>query len=454
MARAACILRVVMRSDIRYARVGHEHVAYQVVGDGPIDVVLLPGWFSNVEALWDLRPLARFVERLAAFGRVLVFDRRGTGLSDPARISGDPFFEQSTDDLVAVLDAVGSRRAALIGCDGGGPVAMLAAGTHPERVAALVLVNTFARMAHADDYPAGIPTSVLDTWLNDATAQWNGEPGFYLNAPSARDDPDAAAQFMRFLRLAASPGVGYLTRQMLHAVDVRQILDSIHAPTLVIHRSGDRMIRAEHGRYLAAHIPDARLVVLPGDDHLFYFGDADAILVEIEEFLTGVRHVDVGRTLATVLFTDIVASSEVAATIGDRRWRDLLDEHDRAVSQLVVTFQGSLIKTTGDGVLATFDGPGRALRCAGAIRDAVLRLGLDVRSGLHTGEVERRGDDITGIAVVIGRRICDLAGPGEILVSRTVTDLVVGSGLTFTERGSYPLKGVTGEWQLFAAADP
>jgi pimeloyl-ACP methyl ester carboxylesterase len=441
-----------MRPKLRYARVGHEHVAYQVVGEGPIDVVLLPGWFSNVEAMWDLRPLARFVERLASFARVVVFDRRGTGLSDPAAPSGEPFFEQSTDDLVAVLDAAASQRAALIGCDGGGPVALLAAGTHPSRVAALVLVNTFARMAAADDYPAGVPTSVLDAWLNDAPAQWDGEPGFYLNAPSARGDPEAAAQFIRYLRFAASPGVGYTTRQVLHDVDVRDVLPSIHAPTLVVHRRADRMIRAEHGRFLAAHIPDARLVELPGDDHLFYFGDADAILVEIEEFLTGVRHIDVDRTLATVLFTDIVGSSSLAATIGDRRWRELLDEHDHAVAQLVDAFQGSLIKTTGDGVLATFDGPGRALRCGGAILDAVRRLGLDVRSGLHTGEVERRGDDITGMAVVIARRICDLAGAGEILVSRTVTDLVVGSGLTFAERGSHSLKGVTGDWQVFAVA--
>ncbi len=443
-----------LRRDIRYARVGHEHVAYQVVGDGPIDVVLVPGWFSNVEAMWELRPLARFVERLASFSRVVVFDRRGTGLSDPARTSGEPFFEQSTDDLVAVLDAVGSERAAVIGCDGGGPVAMLAAGTHPRRVAALVLVNTFARMARSDDYPAGVPTSMLEEWLVDSTAQWNGEPGFYLNAPSALDDPDAAAQFIRFLRLAASPGVGHTTRQVLHAIDVRSILESIHAPTLVVHRRGDRMIRAEHGRFLAAHISTARFVELPGDDHLFYFGDADAILVEIEEFLTGVRHVDVGRTLATVLFTDIVGSSALAAEIGDRRWRDLLDEHDHAVAQLVVAFAGTLIKTTGDGVLATFDGPGRALRCADAIREAVLRLGLDVRCGLHTGEVERRGDDITGMAVVIARRICDLAGAGEILVSRTVTDLVVGSGLTFAERGTHALKGVAGAWQLFTIDDP
>jgi class 3 adenylate cyclase len=254
--------------------------------------------------------------------------------------------------------------------------------------------------------------------------------------------------------LAASPGVGYTTRQVLHAIDVRSILESIHAPTLVVHRRGDRMIRAEHGHFLAEHISTARFVELPGDDHLFYFGDADAILVEIEEFLTGVRHVDVGRTLATVLFTDIVGSSALAAAIGDRRWRDLLNEHDHAVAQLVVAFAGTMIKTTGDGVLATFDGPGRALRCADAIREAVLRLGLDVRCGLHTGEVERRGDDITGMAVVIARRICDLAGAGEILVSRTVTDLVVGSGLTFAERGTHALKGVAGAWQLFTIDEP
>jgi class 3 adenylate cyclase len=261
-----------------------------------------------------------------------------------------------------------------------------------------------------------------------------------------------ASQFTRFLRLAASPGVGYATRQVLHALDVRDMLPSIQAPTLVIHRRGDRMIRVEHGRYLAEHIAGARLVELPGDDHLFYFGDTDAIVAEIEVFLTGVRHVEVDRALATVLFTDIVGSTRHTATVGDRRWRETLDEHDRAIEQLVVRFQGVLIKTTGDGVLATFDGPGRAVRCAIAIRDAVRPLGLEVRAGLHIGEVERRGDDITGMAVVIGRRVCDLAGPGEIVVSRTVTDLVVGSGLTFADRGSQALKGVPGEWQLFTVS--
>jgi class 3 adenylate cyclase len=415
--------------------------------------VLIPAWFSNVEAMWDLRPLARFVQRLATFSRVVVFDRRGTGLSDPVSGSGQPFFERSTDDLVAVLDAAGSERAALIGCDGGGPIALLAAGTYPARVTGLALVNTFARLAQSPDYPAGVPNSVLDGWLANTTTQWNGDPGFYLNAPSVRGDPEMTTQFIRFLRLAASPGVGYATRRVLHAVDVRDVLESIHAPTIVLHRHGDRMIRVDHARFLAAHIPGARLVELPGDDHLFYLGDAEAVLVEIEEFLTGVRHVDAARALATVLFTDIVRSTELAATMGDRQWRALLDEHDRAVAQLVLAFQGTLIKTTGDGVLASFDGPGRAVRCAVAIRDAVRGLGLDVRSGLHTGEVERRTDDITGMAVVIGRRVCDIAGAGEIVVSRTVTDLVVGSGLEFADRGSHALKGVPGDWRLFTVLD-
>jgi class 3 adenylate cyclase len=433
--------------------VGHAHVAYQVVGNGPLDVVLIPAWFSNVEAIWDLAPAARFLERLASFSRLLIFDRRGTGLSDPVPDPGQPFFERSTDDLVAVLDAAGSRQAAVVGCDGGGPVAMLAAGTYPERVTALVLVNTFARMARAADYPDGVPSDVLDRWLATATQQWNGDPAFVLNAPSAQGDLELASQFTRFLRMAASPGVGYATRRVLHAIDVRDILPSIQAPTLVVHRRDDRMIRVPHGRYLAEHIPGARLVELPGDDHLFYFGDSEAILVEVEEFLTGVRHVEANRALATVVFTDIVGSTQVTATVGDRRWRDLLDEHDRAIAQLVLGFQGNVIKTTGDGVLATFDGPGRAVRFAVAARDAVGRLGLDMRAGLHIGEVERRGDDITGLAVVIASRICDMANAGEIVVSRTVTDLVVGSGLAFAERGSHPLKGVPGDWPLFVVAE-
>ena len=440
----------VMRPPTRYAKVGDDHVAYQVMGVGPLDVVLIPAWFSNVEAIWDLEPAARFLERLASFSRLVIFDRRGTGLSDPVLPSGQPFFEQSSDDLFAVLDAAGVEDAAIVGCDGGGPVAMLAASTHPQRVSALVLVNTFARLGRAPDYPAGVPTRLLDTWLAAATSQWEGDPAFGLNAPSAAGNEELAAQFTRFLRLAASPGVGYTTRRVLHAIDVRDVLPSIQAPTTVIHRRADRMVRSQHGRYLAEHIPGARLVEVAGDDHLFYMGDSDAILAEIEEFLTGARHVDASRALATVLFTDIVDSTHLTAAIGDRRWRDLLDEHDRTITRLVARFQGGLIKGTGDGVLATFDGPGRAVRCAMAIRDAVNRLGLDVRAGLHTGEVEQRDGDITGMAVVIARRVCDAAAAGDIIVSRTVTDLVVGSGLAFADRGPQALKGVPGDWHLFA----
>jgi class 3 adenylate cyclase len=322
---------------------------------------------------------------------------------------------------------------------------------YPQRISALVLVNTFARMAAAPDYPAGVPGTVLDMWLTNTDNQWGGDPGFEVNAPSVAGDRELGAAFTRYLRLSASPGVARDTRQVLHTLDVRDILPAVQAPTLVIHRRGDRMIHLDAGRYLADHIPGARLVELPGDDHLFYFGDSDAIVDEIEEFVTGVRRVEADRVLTNVLFTDIVRSTELTARLGDRRWRVLLDEHDRVVASLVDRFQGNVVKTTGDGVLATFDGPARAVRCAAAIRDSVHTLGVEVRSGLHSGEVELRGDDITGMAVVIARRICDLAGAGEIVVSRTVTDLVVGSGLSFASRGAQAqiLKGVPGEWQLF-----
>ena len=441
------------RPDTRYARVGGDHVAYQVFGHGPRDALVMPGWFSNVEAIWDLQPAARFLERLASFNRVILFDRRGTGLSDPLADDGAAYVERSADDLVAVLDAAGSNEAVLIGCDGAGPVAIAATATYPSRVGALVLVNTFARMARADDYPAGVPAPVLDSWLSRALSQWEGDPGFWLNAPSAEGDAEVADQFTRYLRLSASPAVGLATRRVLHAIDVRDTLGCVQAPTLVIHREGDQMIRVDHGRYLARHIAGARLVEVAGCDHLFYIGDGEAIIGEIEEFLTGARHVDSNRVLATVMFTDIVASTARAAAVGDRQWRGLVDEHDRVTGTLVERFQGELVKTMGDGALASFDGPGRAVRCAAALRDSVAALGLELRAGLHTGEVERRDADVTGLAVVIARRICDTARPSEILVSRTVTDLVVGSGLEFTPAGVHTLKGVPQEWPLFALAE-
>jgi class 3 adenylate cyclase len=330
---------------------------------------------------------------------------------------------------------------------------MLAASTHPRRVSDLVLVNTFARLGVAPDYPAGAPQDVLDSWVQATGEQWRGLAGFAVNAPSAQHDDELAALFTRFLRLSVSPGEAVAIRRVLHAIDVRAVLGSIQAPTLVLHRRADAMVRPDNGRYLAEHIPHARFVEVPGEDHLFYLGDTEPILAEIEESLTGGRHDEPTRVLATVLFTDIVRSTELAARLGDRRWRELLDEHDEVVGQLVQRFQGRLIKVTGDGVLATFDGPGRAVRCAVAVRDTVGKLGIEVRAGLHTGEIELRGDDITGLAVVIARRLCDLGGSGDVQVSRTVTDLVIGSGITFVEVGTSPLKGVPGEWPLFRVVD-
>jgi pimeloyl-ACP methyl ester carboxylesterase len=354
---------VVSTSPTRYVSVGDAFVATQAFGDGPRDVVVIPSWFSNVEAIWDLPPAAQFLQRLSSFARVIMFDRRGTGLSDPAPAGGDPFFEQTTDDLIAVLDAWAADRVTLIGCDGGGPLAVLVAATAPERVEALVLVNTFARLAVAPDHPDGVPQAILDGWLGHLTRQWGGDPGFETNAPSVVDDHELAAAFTRYLRMSASPGVAAVTRRVLHAIDVRDVLGSVQAPTLVIHRRDDRMIHAGQGRLLAGRIAGARYVEVSGEDHLFYVGDQDEILDEIEEFLTGVRRVEVNRVLATVLFTDIVASTELAARLGDRGWRERLDAHDRIVAQLVDRSKGSLVKHTGDGVLATFDGPARAVRC-------------------------------------------------------------------------------------------
>jgi class 3 adenylate cyclase len=317
-----------------------------------------------------------------------------------------------------------------------------------------VLVNTFARLARADDYPAGTPLPVLEHWVANSLHQWEDDPGFEVNAPSALGDDELADAFTRYLRLSTSPGVSAATRRVMHGLDVRDVLPAVRTPTLVVHRAGDRVVGVGNGRYLAEHIPGARLVELPGDDHLFYLGDADAVLDEVEEFLTGARRVPTDRVLATVLFTDIVGSTELTARLGDRRWRELLDQHDRIVRQLVGRYLGELVKTTGDGVLATFDGPGRAVAAANAIGEAVAPLGLAVRAGLHTGEIERRGDDITGLAVVIARRICDGAEAGELRVSRTLTDLVVGSGLHFEPLGTQPLKGVPGEWALFRVDRP
>jgi class 3 adenylate cyclase len=437
----------------RYTTVGGDHVAYQVIGEGPPDLVFVPHWNSNVEALWDFPPLARFVRHLAGVGRVILFDKRGTGLSDALSTEGAPFLEQFADDLRAVLDAIGARRVALIAADTAGLVAIVFAATHPERVGSLVLVNTFGGLD-------ALPGAETEEHRRDILRLWiDGDVSRV--APSLAGDPHAAEQATRFFRLSASPGAAYATRSRLLELDVRDVLSAVHAPTLVLHRSGDEFFSIDHGRHVAEHIPGARFVELPGRDHLVYTGDADALLGEIEVFVTGERRrTATDRVLTTVLFVDIVTSTERAAEVGDERWRDVLDAYDREVAHRLDLFRGRLVKSTGDGTLAMFDGPARAIRCALAIHEALRDHGLVLRSGVHTGEVELRGDDVSGIVVHTAQRVQGLARPDEVLVSRTVVDLVAGSGLEFDDRGEHELRGVPGAWRLFrpragnAPADP
>jgi pimeloyl-ACP methyl ester carboxylesterase len=434
--------------DVRYARSGDLSIAYMAFGQGP-DLVIAPGFISHLEVWWEEPSLVHCFSRLASFRRVITFDKRGTGLSDPAPHA--PTLEESVDDLRAVMDATGSARADVLGISEGGTMAALLAASHPARVHALVLYGSYARVLEAPDYPQGVTEGELAMFVEIHDKGWGEGVALGAWAPSRRDDEQLKQWWARLQRLAASPGMVRNIFALYPQVDCRDVLPTIQAPTLVLHRRGDRMINIEMGRYLAENIPGSKLVELDGDDHLFFVGDADAVLDEIEEFLTGVRPVPpVERVLATVLFTDVVGSTERAADMGDERWRKLLDAHHAQVRRQLERFHGQEVKTTGDGFLATFDGPARAIHCATAIRDAVRGLGLEVRAGLHTGEVELSDGDIAGIAVHLGSRVAAVAEPGEVLVSRTVVDLVAGSGLTFADRGEHALKGVPGEWQLFA----
>ena len=437
----------------RYARSGEVNIAYQIAGKGPIDLVYVPGWVSNIETAWEDPHVSRFLERLASFSRLILFDKRGTGLSDRVSISELPTLEQRMDDVRAVMDAAGSERAALFGASEGGVMCALFGATYPDRTAALVLYGSYAKGTATDDYPQGLAyQEALDEFIEALAELWD-DAGGLLNiwAPSASDDPVARAAFGRYLRTGASPSAVVALTRMNAAVDIRHVLSVIAVPTLVIHRTEDMIVTVEAGRDLQAKIPSAQYVELPGADHLWFHGDADAILGEVEEFLTGSRSAEISdRVLATVMFTDIVDSTRTAAALGDRRWRDLLGRHDALMRRELERHRGREVKTIGDGFLATFDGPARAIRCACSARDAIRGLGIDVRAGLHTGECELIGDDVGGIAVNIGARVGSVARPGEVLVSRTVTDLVAGSGIEFTDRGVHALKGVPGEWQLFA----
>ena len=421
-------------------------------GAGDLDLVLVPGYVTHVELVWEHEPSARFLERLASFARVISFDRRGSGLSDP--VAEAPTLEERMDDVRAVMDAAGSERAALVGISEGVPMSILFAATYPQRVQALVCSGGMARSTYADDYSWAVPAEALiESGVELILPHWGDGSLIEVAAPSQADNPESRAFFGRMQRATASPGMMTGLAQMFLDLDVRDVVPSVHAPTLVLHRVHDRLVNVRHGRWLAEHMPNARLVELEGDDHVPWYEGADEWLGLVQEFLTGARAVpEPDRALATVLFTDIVASTSTAAELGDQRWREVLEGHQRAVREALGRFDGREVKSIGDGFLATFDGPARAIHCAREILESSEPLGIRIRAGLHTGECEVMGDDIGGMAVHIAARVSALAEPGEVLVSRTVKDLVVGSDIRFSDRGAHTLKGVSDTWQLYAVA--
>jgi class 3 adenylate cyclase len=433
----------------RYTRSGDLYIAYQVAGHASTDLVYVPTWISQVEVLASEPTINAFLERVCRFARIITFDRRGAGLSDPW--AGVPTLEDQMDDVLAVMDAAGTERAAMLGTLEGGPLAMLFAATYPERVSELVLYCTFSRSRWAPDYDWAPQDEARAVRMAAIVAQWGDGAVPAALAPSRMNDPEYMDWAGRMERYSASPGTIEQIFNAVGEIDVRHVLPSIRVPTLVMHRRDDQFLDIRHGRYLAEHIPAVRFVELEGSESLYTVGDSEAILGELEEFVTGARQErEPDRVLATVLFTDIVGSTEHAARVGDSSWRSLIADHDRLVRREVDRHRGRTVKSTGDGVLATFDGPARAIRAARAIEDGVRRLGVEIRAGLHTGECEVIGDDVGGLAVHIGARVMATAGAGEVLVSSTVKDLVVGSGIEFDERGVHELRGIPGSWNLFA----
>ena len=435
----------------RYAKSGDLHIAYIVEGDGPIDLMWIPPWISQVEYLWSERSLARVMRRITSFARLITFDRRGSGLSDP--FFGAPTLEEQMDDLLAVMDAAGAERVAVFGTLEGGPMATMFAATYPERVSALALYATFARATWAPGYEWAWPADVRRRRMEEQVEHW-GEGRIVAGvAPSEASDPGFLEWAGRLERLAAAPSTIRRILELIGEFDVRDVLPSIRVPTLVMHRRDDSFIQIEHSRYIAGQIPGARFVELEGGDNMFSLGDSEALLGELEEHLTGVRHEhEPDRMLATVLFTDICDSTSRAAELGDRGWRSLLERHDALFRHALERHRGREVKRTGDGFLATFDGPARAIRCAASVAEAMNSLGIQVRAGLHTGELEVMDGDLGGLAVHIAARVMNRAAPSEVLVSGTVKDLVVGSGIEFDDRGAHELRGVPGEWRLYAVS--
>ncbi len=440
--------------DVSYARSGDVRIAYQIVGDGPLDLILVHGWVCSFQPGWENPNLAAFYRRLASLGRLILFDKRGTGLSDRVSPERLPDLETRMDDVRAVLDAVDARRAVVLGISEGGAMSTLFAATHPERTLGLVLMGTFAKMMHAPDYPIGLTDGDFrnrlaaleeDDWAPTVTKEWLARV-----APALLRDPAAVRWYISYIVRGASPGANKAMRRMNEQIDIRDVLPTISVPTLVLYRS--REYFREQTRFMGEHIPGSRVVELPGNDHLPWEGDREALLDKIERFLSGVRdEAEPDRVLATLLSTDVVGSTAKAAELGDRAWQDLLTKHHRLVRAQLARFRGREVDMAGDGVFATFDGPARAVRCASAIADGLRTLGLEVRAGVHTGEIEQANGGVQGIAVHIAARIAAAAQPGEVLVSSTVKDIVAGSRIAFDDRGEHELDGVPGTWRLFAA---
>jgi class 3 adenylate cyclase len=434
----------------RYAKSGDVHIAYQVMGTGPFDLLYVPSHVSHLERQMEEPRSARWFERLSSFCRLIRFDKRGTGLSD--RVSAIPTLEERMDDVRAVMDAVASKQAALLGSSEGGPMSILFSATYPQRTSRLILYGGMARVAWAVGYPWGRTAEQFAARLKVAEENWGQGRSVEIMTPSLAGNAEYRTWVSRFERDCATPRAYRALAQMNYEIDVRHVLPTVSVPTLVLHRTGDRACNVEHGRYLAQHIPEAKYVEFPGDDHLPWVGDVDALYDEIQAFLTGVRSSpEHDRVLTTVLFTDVVDATKRASEIGDRAWKELLNQHNFLVRQQLQRHRGREIDTAGDGFLATFDGPARAVRCGRAIADAVKTLGIRVRAGVHTGECEVIGEKLGGIAVHIGARVAAVAAPDEVLVSSTVKDFVAGSGLRFESRGVHVLKGVPGEWTLLAA---
>jgi len=455
-ARAAAPTDCAVVEDIpetRYAKTDDgAHIAFQVLGDGPLDLVFVTEGTSHLELVWDFPAYEHVFRRMASFGRLILFEGRGFGLSDPLGLSEQPSLEVQAKDMLAVLDAAGAERAAMVANNVSGLLAIFFAASYPNRTSSLVLDGCYARLARAPDYSFGVPTEILErnAKLDDGLGTGLMEALRYV-APSAMEDPAFVAQWMRLSRSTFGPSAQRKSAEMLVFSDVRPLLAAVQAPTLVLCRRGDRFAGKPHAVYLTERISNAKFVELPGEDNLLFAGNSDADLDEIEEFLTGARHArGTDRVLATVLFTDIVGSTEHLAESGDRKWRDLLDAHDRIIRRQLERFRGREVGTRGDGFVATFDGPGRAIECGCAMRDAVEAIGLQIRVGLHTGEIEIRDDDVAGVAVHIAARVEQRAGPAEVLVSSTVKDLVAGSDIEFHDRGEHELKGVPGTWKLFS----